>query len=106
MIKVYAISLVLGVLALVVVVFGGAIAANVGRTEREPGRVIGLLGRIVVGCLLGFGMGGLAAEFSTMDLSWPSSLAFAILGAALGGLWAWWATRDGSGEQGSDAGSV
>ncbi|MFZ0627441.1 MAG: hypothetical protein WA726_06425 [Acidimicrobiia bacterium] len=106
MIKVYAISVVLGVLALVVVIFGGAIAANVGRAGREPGAAIGLLGRIVVGCVLGFGMGGLSAEFSTMDLSWASSLVFALLGAALGGLWAWWATRDGSGEQGSDAGPV
>lgn len=106
MIKVYAISVVVGVVALVIVIFGGAIAANIGRSERDPGSAIGMLGRIAVGCVLGFGMGGLSAEFSTMDLNWPSSLAFALLGAALGGLWVWWTTRDESGKQESDAGPV
>jgi hypothetical protein len=106
MIKFYGIALALGALSLVVVIFGGAIADSVNRPDRDPGSIVGTIGRLSIGSVLGFGMGGMSAEFSTMDLGWQVSLVFAVLGAILGGLWAWWASREEPGEPGSHAGSL
>jgi hypothetical protein len=102
MVKFYAIALALGVIGLMVVILGGTFAENVGREDRNPGRRIGPAGRAVIGGLVGFGMAGLSAEFSTLDLEWPAALAVALVGAAGGGLWAWYSSRD----QESDAGPV
>jgi hypothetical protein len=103
MVKVYSVSLALGVIGLLVVILGGALAENLGHNERDPGRRLGAPGRAVVGGLVGFGMGGLSAEFSTFDLTWPGALAVATVGLVAGGLWAWYSSRTGSR---SDAGSV
>jgi hypothetical protein len=102
MVKFYAISLALGVIGLVVVILGGTFAENVGREDRDPGRRIGPGGRAAIGALVGFGMAGLSAEFSTLDLDWPAALVVAVVGAAIGALWAWYSSR----EQESDAGPV
>jgi hypothetical protein len=103
MVKVYAICLALGAIGLLVVVLGGAFAENVGRPERDPGRRIGVVGRALIGGLLGFGMAGMSAEFSVSDLSWQTALLLAIAGGGAGVVWAWYAsTRD----SGSDAGPV
>lgn len=103
MVKVYAICLALGVIGLLVVVLGGAFAENVGRPERDPGRRIGVVGRSLIGGLLGFGMAGMSVEFSVWDLSWQTALLVAIAGGGAGAVWAGYAsTRD----SGSDAGPV
>jgi hypothetical protein len=103
MVKIYSISLALGAVGLLVVILGGTLAENLGRDERDPSRTLGAVGRSVIGGLVGFGMGGLSAEFSTFDLSWPTALVVAIAGAVAGALWAGYATRTKSK---SDAGSL
>ena len=102
MVKFYAIALALGVIGLIVVILGGTFAENVDKEDRDPGRRIGQGGRATIGGLVGFGMAGLSAEFSTLDLTWPAALALAVAGAVLGALWAWYSSR----EQKSDAGPV
>jgi dipeptide/tripeptide permease len=103
MVKVYSIALALGVIGLIVVILGGAFAENVDREERDPGRRIGSGGRAAIGALVGFGMAGLSAEFSTLDFTWQVALLIAVVGAAAGALWAWYASRH---QSGSDAGPV
>jgi hypothetical protein len=103
MVKLYAIALVAGVIGLVVVILGGAFAENLGREEKDPGRIIGVAGRSVIGGLVGFGMAGLSAEISTFDLAWPAALLVALLGAVAG---AWWARYASARSSGSDAGPV
>jgi NhaP-type Na+/H+ and K+/H+ antiporter len=103
MVKFYSIALALGVIGLIVVILGGAMAENVNREESDPGPRIGSGGRAAIGALVGFGMAGLSAEFSTLDLSWQVALVIAVVGAAAGALWAWYASRH---ESGSDAGPV
>lgn len=93
MVKVYAIALSIGFLALILVIMGGALAGNVQQEERDPDRRLGLNGRTALGALLGFGIGGMAAEFSPLDLGWPVALVVAVLAAALGAAWARYATR-------------
>ncbi|HUF15324.1 MAG TPA: hypothetical protein VMQ46_05505 [Acidimicrobiia bacterium] len=87
MIKVYSIALVLGLIALLVIILGGALAENLGREDRDPGVRIGPVGKLVVGAAIGFGMGGMSAEFSPLDLSWQVSLLIAIGAAIVSGLW-------------------
>jgi hypothetical protein len=102
MVKFYSIALVLGLIGLVVVILGGTFAENVGREDRDPGRRIGAAGRAGIGALVGFGMAGISAEFSTLDLGWPAALGVAVAGAVAGALWSWYSSRD----KGSDAGPV
>ena len=87
MVKVYAVVLALGILGLLVMILGGAFAENVGRPERDPARRFGLTGKMAVGAAVGFGMGGMSAEFSPLDLSWPIALAIAIVASALAVFW-------------------
>jgi hypothetical protein len=87
MVKFYAISLVLGVIGLLLVILGGAFAENLGRQERDPGRRLGPRGNAAVGALVGFGMGGLSAEFSPLDFPALVSLIIALGAAALTVVW-------------------
>lgn len=87
MIKVYAISLVLGVAGLLIAILGGALAENLDRPDRDPGARFGLSGKTVVGALTGFGMGGMSAEFSPLGFSWPVSLLLASMAAGLAVVW-------------------
>jgi glucose uptake protein GlcU len=103
MVKFYSIALALGVIGLIVVILGGAFAENIDREQHDPGQRIGSGGRAAIGALVGFGMAGLSAEFSTLDLSWQIALLIAVVGAVAGALWAWYASRN---ESGSDAGPV
>jgi hypothetical protein len=103
MVKVYAVSLVMGVVGLLVIILGGAFAESLGRESRDPGERIGVGGRSAIAGLTGFGMAGLSAEFSTFDLSWPAALIVALGGAVAAALWAWFVSRPKSG---SDAGPV
>lgn len=87
MVKVYAIALVIGVLGLLAVILGGALAESVGRPERDPGVWLGTGGKMALGAVLGFGMGGLAAEFSPLGIGWPLALVIALLAAAISIVW-------------------
>lgn len=87
MVKVYAITLVVGIIGLLVVIMGGAFAENVGHPERDPGQRLGSKGKAVIGGLVGFGMGGMSAEFSPLDFSWPVALVLALTAAALAVFW-------------------
>jgi hypothetical protein len=93
MVKVYAIALALGFVALLVVLLGGALAENLGRSERDPGERWGVRGKSAVGALVGFGMGGLSAEFSPIDFPWPVSLAISLVAALLSVFWVRYAVR-------------
>ncbi len=87
MVKVYAVSLVLGILGLLAVILGGTFAVNVGRPEHDPGRRWGSKGNAAVGALVGFGMAGMSAEFSPLEFSWLVSLAIAVAGGVLTVFW-------------------
>ncbi|HEX5696374.1 MAG TPA: hypothetical protein VFZ15_08300 [Acidimicrobiia bacterium] len=104
MVKIYSIALALGFVGLLVVILGGAFADNLGREEADPSRSLGVIGRSVIGGLVGFGMAGLSAEFSTFDLTWQTALLVAALGAVVGALWAGYASRDRP--RSEDAGSL
>ena len=96
MVVVYAFSLAVGFVALLVIVMGGTLAENLGREHRDPGVRIGHKGRVLVGGVHGFGIGGMAAEFSPLDLSWPVALITAFVAAFLGVLWTRYATGSDS----------
>lgn len=87
MIKVYAISLVLGIVGIIVAIFGGALAENLGRPDMDPGSRFGLTPKTTVGALAGFGMGGMSAEFSPLDFRWEVSLLVALIAALLAVVW-------------------
>lgn len=87
MVKVYAVALALGVVALLVVLFGGALAENLGRAERDPGEWLGVNGKSAIGGIIGFGMGGLSAEFSPLDFGWPVALAISAAAALISVIW-------------------
>lgn len=87
MVSIYTIALVLGVLGLIVIILGGALAQSVGRPHLDPGERIGTAGKMIVGALVGFGMGGMSAEFSPLDLAWQLSFLLAVVAS---GLAAWW----------------
>lgn len=87
MVKVYAVALSLGILGLIVVILGGVFAHNVGHPERDPGERFGIFGKTLVGGLVGFGMGGMSAEFSPLGFSWQVSLLLALGAAALAVIW-------------------
>jgi hypothetical protein len=93
MVKVYAVALVIGIIGLLVVILGGSIAENVGREDKDPGERYGTTGKLVVGALIGFGMGGMSAEFSPLDMSWPVGLAIALGASALSVFWVRYAVR-------------
>ena len=87
MIKGYAVCLAVGVVGLIVAIFGAALAENLGRPGLDPGERFGLRAKLVVGGLAGFGMGGMSAEFSPFDLNWQISLLIAFLAAGLSVYW-------------------
>lgn len=87
MVKVYAIVLVLGIVGLLVHILGGAFAESSGTEGRGPEARFGRGGKLVVGAAVGFGMGGMSAEFSPLDLSWPVALVIALLAAGLSTVW-------------------
>lgn len=97
MVKVYAITLTLGVIGFLLVIFGGTLAENLGRTDRDPGERVGFAGKMIIGGLVGFGMGGMSAEFSPLDLAWQVSLVLALLAAGLSALWVRYAVARGEG---------
>ena len=97
MLPVYASSLVIGVIGLILIIFGGTLAENLGREDRDPGRRWGVRGRMTVGAFVGFGMAGLSAEFAPLDLDSVVALAIAAAGSVGGALWARFAPQTGDG---------
>jgi hypothetical protein len=82
MIRVYAVVLVVGLIALVAWILAHALYSDSDRDRFDPESRFGVPGRRVVAGLVGFSMAGLSAEFSPRDLSWPLALALAVVGAA------------------------
>lgn len=93
MVKVYAVALSLGVIGLVALVFSGAFAESTGKAGAATGRESSGFARLAVAGLIGLGMGGLSAEFSPLDLTWPVALAIAAGAALIAIAWVIWAMR-------------
>lgn len=90
MVKVYAVILAVGLVALVGWIFARSFATGTDRPGLDPEIRFGVAGRRVVAAAVGFGMGGMSAEFSPRDLSWPVALLAAVVGA---GAAFWYAGR-------------
>lgn len=88
MVKVYAIVLAMGVIGLIVLILGGALAENLGRPGFDPVERLGPRARTIVAAALGFGMGGMSAELAPIDMSWPLAFLLAIVAAVASGGWA------------------
>ena len=86
MVKVYAVVLALGVVLLIAWIFAAYVGSTVPAWKRfDPEENVGKPGRRVLAGMVGFGLGGMSAEFSPLDLSWPVALILAVLGGvALG----------------------
>lgn len=88
MVKVYAIALAAGLLALVGWLVASALADANNRPALDPERRWGHWGRRVVGGAIGLGMAGLSAEYSPLGIEWPLAFVLAMAGSAAA---AWWA---------------
>ena len=93
MVKVYTVVLSLATVALIAVLMGSTLFQNLNKSDKDPNQRLGRSGKMALGSALGFGMGGMAAEFSPLDLGWPVALVLAIAGGALGALWIRYAAR-------------
>lgn len=98
MIKVYAVVLALGILALITWIFLNVLAGNLRRPSLDPEERLGIRGRRVVAGAVGLGMAGMSAEYSPLDLSWPVAFVMAVTGAAGA---AWYAGKVGLEPEGS-----
>jgi hypothetical protein len=90
MVRVYAVVLVIGLIALLAWILAHTVFAASSRGAFDPEERFGVPGRRVVAGLVGFSMAGLSAEFSPRDISWPVALVLAVMGAAV---LAWYAGR-------------
>ncbi len=88
MTTVFAVALVIGILALIGWMVAHSLATSQDRPDRDPEERFGVAGRRVVAGLVGFGMAGMSADFAALDLSAPVVAGLAVLGAAVA---AWWA---------------
>jgi hypothetical protein len=87
MVKVYAVVLAVGALALVYWLFSATLAETAERAAWDPVTRYGNRGKIAIGAVIGFGMGGLSAEFAPIDLEWPVALVIAVVAALLSIYW-------------------
>lgn len=94
MVKVYAVVLVVGIVALLGWIMARAFSVNIDRPSIDPEQRLGIRGRRVVAAMVGFGMAGMSAEFSPRDISWPLALVLAVAGAAAAAWYAGWVDRD------------
>ncbi|CAN5805680.1 hypothetical protein BH23ACT5_BH23ACT5_11820 [soil metagenome] len=90
MVKVYAVVLSAGLVALVAWIVFRALAVNIERHAIDPEQRLGVAGRRAVAAMVGFGMAGMSAEFSPRGITWPLALALALAGAGAAG---WYAGR-------------
>lgn len=93
MITVYAISLAIGFVGVLVAVFGAAFAENTGRPNLDVFQRLGPKSQMVIGAIAGFGMGGMAAEFSPIGFGTGISLVIASGAALVAVLWVRYATE-------------
>lgn len=93
MISVYAVVLALGVVGLLAHILGGALAENLDRPGLDPGVRFGVGAKTLVGGLVGFGMGGLSAELSPLDVSSWLALALAVAASGVSVAWVRHAVR-------------
>jgi hypothetical protein len=89
-IKVYAIVLVIGVVALLAWIFMTVLAGNIQRPAVDPEARFGVAGRRLVAVAVGFGMAGMSAEYSPLDIGWPLALALAVAGGTAAAWYAGW----------------
>ena len=94
MVKVYAVVLVVGVVALFAWVIARAFAVNIERPSIDPEERFGVRGRRVVAAMVGFGMAGMSAEFSPLGIPWPLALVLALIGAAAAAWYVGWTGHD------------
>ena len=87
MIVVYSVALGLGLVALTCLVILGVLASGMGRERLDLNQRLGPGGRMALAGALGFGMGGMAAEFSPLGLAWQVSLVLAVVGAVASIAW-------------------
>lgn len=87
MVAVYSIALVGALLALITTVLGAALAESLDRPAIDVVGKLGAGGKTLIGAVAGFGMGGMAAEFSPLDLGWQIVLFVAVAAAGAGALW-------------------
>ena len=92
MVAVYSSALLGGVVALILAVLGAALADSLDRPAIDFVGKLGVSGKTVIGAVTGFGMGGMAAEFSPLDLTWQVALLIAFAAAGIGALWVWFST--------------
>ncbi len=90
MVKVYAVVLVVGLVALIAWILAHTVLAGSKRAALDPEERFGVAGRRIVAGSIGFSMAGLSAEFSPRDISWPVALVLAVIGASV---LAWYAGR-------------
>jgi hypothetical protein len=86
-VKVYAVVLVIGVIGLILLIMGGALADNLGRPSLDLAERLGQRVKPFVAATLGFGMGGMSAEFAPIDISWPLALLLALVAAVVAVGW-------------------
>jgi hypothetical protein len=91
-IKVYAVVLVVGFVALLAWILASVLAGNLRRESLDPDTRFGIVGRRMVAGAVGFGMAGMSAEYSPMDLPWPVALGMAAVATVAA---AWYAGRVG-----------
>ncbi len=97
MITVYAVSLAIGSIGILLAIFGTALAENLRRPGLDLFERLGSKARIVLGAVAGFGMGGIAAEFSPIGFGAGVSFLIALAAAGIGVLWVRYATEQASG---------
>ena len=93
MITVYAVALAVGFVGLLIAIFGSAFAENMDRPGLDVFRRIGPKSQMVVGAIAGFGMGGMAAEFSPIGFGTGVSLLIAVAAGVVAALWVRYATE-------------
>lgn len=106
MVKVYAVVLAVGVVALIAWIFVRYLGGNAPSLQRfDPETRLGRRGRQVVAALVGFGMAGMSAEFSPRAITWPVALVLAMLGAGAAVWYAGWVDRTKTAEEPNGSGS-
>jgi hypothetical protein len=85
---VYAVVLVIGILALIGWIVAHSLAVSTGRQDRDPEERFGVPGRRVVAALVGFGMAGMSGTYAAIEISTPVVIVLALAGAVAA---AWWA---------------
>ena len=85
---VYAVVLVIGVVALIGWMLAHGASRNADDDRFDPEQRWGVPGRRIVAGLVGFGMAGMSAEFAAREIPPVAVFVLAVVGAAAA---AWWA---------------